>query len=163
MQVLHSPHRAKYFSQKIKTCPICDIKEEEDEAKGVIFRAKFCYCIMNLYPYTPGHFMVIPYEHIANLKDLSQESWLEMSLLVKRGELILRKSLNAGGVNLGMNLSDVAGAGIPSHLHYHLVPRYFGDTNFITTIAQTRICGKDLGELCELLRNEFKKLKDEFA
>ncbi|WP_300702399.1 HIT domain-containing protein [uncultured Campylobacter sp.] len=157
LEVIHSPHRSKYLSQKQDICPFCNIDKKDDEEKGVFFRAKFCYCIMNLYPYTPGHFMVIPYEHIANLSDLRDEVWLEMSLLIKKGELALRKILKAQGVNLGMNLSDVAGAGIPTHLHYHLVPRYFGDTNFITTIAQTRICGKDLNKLYLDLKQEADK------
>ena len=133
-----------------------EILSAKDSELGVIFRAKFCFGIMNLYPYSPGHFMVIPYAHEEQIAALSNEAWQEMSHFVREGVGILQKALGAKGVNIGMNLGVSAGAGIAAHCHYHLVPRWAGDTNFITTIAHTRVCGRDLGEIYEKLCSEFK-------
>ena len=111
---------------------------------------------MNLYPYSPGHFMVVPYAHEEQISSLPLVVWQEMSFFVREGVGILQKALGAKGVNVGMNLGAPAGAGIAAHCHYHLVPRWAGDTNFITTIAHTRVCGRDLNELYERLKAEFK-------
>ena len=129
---------------------------QKDSELGVIFRAKSCFGIMNLYPYSPGHFMVVPYAHEEQISSLSLGTWQEMSFFVREGVGILQKALGAKGVNVGMNLGTPAGAGIAAHCHYHLVPRWAGDTNFITTIAHTRVCGRDLNELYERLKAEFK-------
>ena len=133
-----------------------EILSAKDAELGVIFRAKFCFGIMNLYPYSPGHFMVIPYAHEEQIAALPSEAWQEISHFVREGVGILQNALGAKGVNIGMNLGASAGAGIAAHCHYHLVPRWAGDTNFITTIAHTRVCGRDLGEIYEKLRSEFK-------
>ena len=129
---------------------------QKDSELGVIFRAKSCFGIMNLYPYSPGHFMVVPYAHEEQISSLSLGTWQEMSFFVREGVGILQKALGARGVNVGMNLGTPAGAGIAAHCHYHLVPRWAGDTNFITTIAHTRVCGGDLNEIYERLKAEFK-------
>lgn len=129
---------------------------QKDGELGVIFRAKSCFGIMNLYPYSPGHFMVVPYAHEEQILSLSLGTWQEMSFFVREGVGILQKALGARGVNVGMNLGTPAGAGIAAHCHYHLVPRWAGDTNFITTIAHTRVCGRDLNEIYERLKAEFK-------
>ena len=129
---------------------------QKDSELGVIFRAKSCFGIMNLYPYSPGHFMVVPYAHEEQILSLPLEVWQEMSFFVREGVGILQKALGAKGVNVGMNLGAPAGAGIAAHCHYHLVPRWAGDTNFITTIAHTRVCGRDLNEIYERLKAEFK-------
>lgn len=129
---------------------------QKDSELGVIFRAKSCFGIMNLYPYSPGHFMVVPYAHEEQISSLPLVVWQEMSFFVREGVGILQKALGAKGVNVGMNLGAPAGAGIAAHCHYHLVPRWAGDTNFITTIAHTRVCGRDLNELYERLKAEFK-------
>ena len=129
---------------------------QKDSELGVIFRAKSCFGIMNLYPYSPGHFMVVPYAHEEQITSLPLGTWQEMSFFVREGVGILQKTLGAKGVNVGMNLGAPAGAGIAAHCHYHLVPRWAGDTNFITTIAHTRVCGRDLNEIYERLKVEFK-------
>lgn len=158
MQHLYAPWRAKCFSEKTHECPFCvaSANADRDGELGVIFRAQFCFGIMNLYPYSPGHFMVVPYAHKEQIQALQIEAWQEMSFFVREGVGILQKALGAKGVNVGMNLGEQAGAGIAEHCHYHLVPRWAGDTNFITTIADTRVCGRDLGELYERLCAEFK-------
>lgn len=158
MQYLYAPWRQQYFNEDKSICPFCLKEQENDEKRGIIFRAKFCFGVMNLYPYSPGHFMVIPYKHEEEIEKLELEIWQEMSYYVRSGVGILKDKLKAKGVNIGMNLGEQAGAGIAKHCHYHLVPRWNGDTNFITTIAQTRVCGKDLDEIYKILRAEFLKM-----
>ena len=185
MQHLYAPWRAKYLGSKSEECPFCvagnlgveaeflgensgvldknssvlsenSSQTQKDSELGVIFRAKSCFGIMNLYPYSPGHFMVVPYAHEEQISSLPLGVWQEMSFFVREGVGILQKALGAKGVNVGMNLGTPAGAGIAAHCHYHLVPRWAGDTNFITTIAHTRVCGRDLNEIYECLKAEFK-------
>ncbi|MCR6571761.1 HIT family protein [Campylobacter insulaenigrae] len=158
MDYLYAPWREMYFNNKEKEdCPFCHCTENlnEDEKLGVIFRAKYCFGVMNKFPYSPGHFMIIPYEHIENIEDLNDEAWIQISHLVKIGVKILKRELFAKGVNIGMNLGSAAGAGIAPHCHYHLVPRWSGDTNFITTIANTRVCGNDLKKIYNKLNKAF--------
>lgn len=160
MEYLYAPWRAKYFNEKDETCPFClDKRAQSDVQMGVIYRGEHCFSMMNLYPYSPGHFMILPYEHVENIEDLEPYTWQEMSELVRLGVKILKTKLHAKGVNIGMNLGEQAGAGIAAHCHYHLVPRWFGDTNFISTIANTRVCGRDLNEVYEILCKAYKELK----
>ncbi|MCR4942338.1 MAG: HIT domain-containing protein [Campylobacter sp.] len=157
MQHIYAPWRSEYFSQKVDGCVFCNIAKspELDDSTGVIFRAKHCFGVMNRYPYSPGHFMVIPFMHSDKIEDLSDEAWIEISQFVRKGVGILKKDLNAKGVNIGMNLSAAAGAGIAEHVHYHLVPRWQGDTNFITTIGETRVNGVPFEPLFEKLKAAF--------
>ncbi|CZE48356.1 HIT family protein [Campylobacter geochelonis] len=164
MEYLCAPWRSEYFSSKKCECPFCDAinSPEFDEKNGVLFRAKHCFGIMNLYPYSPGAFMVIPYKHTDKIEELSQEAWLEMSHFVRCGVEILKKRVHARGVNIGMNLGSAAGAGIAQHVHYHLVPRWEGDTNFITTISATRVIGVPFHELYTNIKKGFDELNLEF-
>lgn len=159
MQHLYAPWREKYFSEKRDKCPFCKAVQSpsEDNERGVVFRGKYCFGIMNLYPYSPGEFMVIPNEHSDNIESLKRECWIEISDYVRMGVRILKQSLGAKGVNIGMNLGSPAGAGIAEHVHYHLVPRWQGDTNFITTIAQTRVAGVDFEGLYHKIKKAFVK------
>ncbi|KAA6226436.1 MULTISPECIES: HIT family protein [unclassified Campylobacter] len=159
MQHLYAPWREIYFTKKEEGCPFCKCveNEEKDHEFGILFRAKFCFGVMNKYPYSPGHFMIIPYKHEENIENLDEKTWQEMSFFVRIGVKILKDSIKAKGVNIGMNLGNMAGAGIAPHCHYHLVPRYNGDTNFITTIAKTRVCGVDFDKLYEKLLSAFKQ------
>ncbi|MGG7048163.1 MULTISPECIES: HIT family protein [unclassified Campylobacter] len=157
MDHLCAPWRAEYFSQKRDGCVFCEIIKEDkkDDELGVIFRAKHCFGVMNRYPYSPGHFMVIPYTHTDKIEELDEVTWLEMSKFVRKGVGILKQELNATGVNIGMNLGASAGAGIAEHVHYHLVPRWERDTNFITTIADIRVNGVPFAPLFEKLKRAF--------
>ncbi|MBS4240454.1 HIT family protein [Campylobacter vulpis] len=157
MEHLYAPWRSEYLEEKSEFCPfcVCAKKLKSDEELGVLFRARHCFGVMNRYPYTPGHFMIIPYKHEEHIENLSEEEWGEMSLFVRKGVKILKEHLKASGVNIGMNLSVAAGAGIASHCHYHLVPRWRGDTNFITSIGQTRVCGADLEKMYQKLFKAF--------
>jgi diadenosine tetraphosphate (Ap4A) HIT family hydrolase len=94
---------------------------------------------MNKYPYSPGHIMVIPHFHTDCIEELSDDVWQRMSLRVKQGVKMLKEVMPCEGVNIGMNLGEIAGAGIAQHVHYHLLPRWRGDTNFITTLGETRV------------------------
>ncbi len=156
MQHLCAPWRSEYFSAKKDSCAFCDvINSDDDDKNGVLFRAKHCFGIMNLYPYSPGHFMIIPNQHTDKIEELDEQTWFEMSKFVRLGVEILKKELYANGVNIGMNLGKAAGAGIAEHVHYHLVPRWSGDTNFITTISDVRVNGTPFHPLFEKLKKAF--------
>lgn len=157
MDHICAPWRSEYFSKKEQGCVFCNVVNhpEKDAEAGVLFRAKRCFGIMNLYPYTPGHFMVIPYVHTDNIESLDEQTWSEMSAYVREGVKILKRELNAAGVNIGMNLGKAGGAGIAEHVHYHLVPRWSGDTNFITSIAEVRVNGVPFTPLYEKLKAAF--------
>lgn len=160
MERLYAPWRFEYVTEeKIEGCVFCHICNHinEDEKLGVIFRDKNCYVVMNKYPYSPGHMMVIPNFHTDKIEDLDDDVWIEMSLRVKQGVKLLKDCLNAEGVNLGMNLSKAAGAGIAEHVHYHLVPRWLGDTNFITTVGDTRVYPVDFQKLYLKLKENASK------
>ncbi len=158
MHYLYAPWRSEYLEKEIIQCPFCDCanKIKSDEELGVVFRAQYCFGVMNRYPYSAGHFMVIPYLHEEHIENLSHETWKEMSDFVRLGVKILKKDICASGVNIGMNLSKDAGAGIASHCHYHLVPRWAGDTNFITTIGETRVCSVNIEQIYHKLVLAFK-------
>ena len=152
MQHLCAPWRSEYFSAKKDSCVFCDvINSDDDDKNGVLFRAKHCFGIMNLYPYSPGHFMIIPNQHTDKIEELDEQTWFEMSKFVRLGVEILKKELYA----IGMNLGKAAGAGIAEHVHYHLVPRWSGDTNFITTISDVRVNGTPFHPLFEQLKKAF--------
>ncbi|MSN97015.1 HIT domain-containing protein [Campylobacter sp. FMV-PI01] len=161
MKYLCAPWRSEYFSKKRSDCVFCDAlnSPKNDEKNGVLFRAKNCFGIMNLYPYNPGAFMIIPNLHIDNIENLDNEIWQEMSYYVKIGVEILKDKINANGVNIGMNLGAAAGAGIAEHVHYHLVPRWSGDTNFITTISCVRVNGVPFANLYEKIKSGFLEIR----
>ena len=155
MEHIYAPWRYNYVSdKKVEGCVFCHISENlEDEKLQVIFSDEYCYVVMNKFPYSPGHIMVIPYFHTCNVEDLDEPIWLKMSIRVQQAVKLLKEVMPCEGLNIGMNLGRAAGAGIEQHVHYHLVPRWIGDTNFITTIAQTRVYPASFEEI-------YKKLKD---
>jgi diadenosine tetraphosphate (Ap4A) HIT family hydrolase len=151
---LYAPWRFDYVTEeKIEGCVFCHIHQnpQDDKKLGVVFRDENCYVVMNKYPYSPGHMMVIPNFHTDKIEELDDKVWLEISLRVKQATKMVKEVLNAEGVNLGMNLSKAAGAGIAEHVHYHVVPRWLGDTNFITTVGDTRVYPVDFAKLYEKL------------
>jgi len=121
-------------------CVFCEITREEDSpANLVVYRGTTCYIVMNLYPYTNGHAMVVPFRHVASLADLSDEERCEMMRLAALLQRALTERVRAHGFNLGMNLGRAGGAGIPDHLHLHVVPRWTGDTNFMPVVGETKV------------------------
>lgn len=154
MEHLYAPWRYKYVSEeKIKGCIFCHIsKNLDDEKLQVLYSDKYCYVVMNKFPYTPGHMMVIPHFHTNSIETLEDEVWHMMSKRVRQGVKLLKEIMPCEGVNIGMNLGKAAGAGIEEHVHYHLLPRWLGDTNFISSVAGARVYPADFDEI-------FKKLK----
>ncbi len=158
MDKLYAPWRTQYITrteEKIEGCVFCHIANhpEDGDKLGVIHREKDFFIVMNKYPYSPGHFMIIPNHHTANLEDLDPDTFARMSNFAQKGVKLLKEVMNAQGVNIGMNLGKAAGAGIAPHIHMHLLPRWVGDTNFITTIGETRVFSSDFEEI-------YRKIKD---
>ncbi len=164
MDHLWSPWRYQYV-QKEKTgggCVFCHAAAagpggKNDEENLVVYRGRKNYIILNLYPYSTGHMMVVPYEHVDSLAEASQETLEEMILLVQRSQRHLQEIYRPPGFNLGMNLGESAGAGIAEHIHMHVLPRWPGDTNFMTTVAETRVLPEDLSSTWRKLRDVFAK------
>jgi len=158
MQHLYAPWRTAYITdsdeEKVEGCVFCHISRhpELDEKHHVLYRDDRCFVVMNRYPYTPGHFMIIPHTHTDALETLEADVWLGISALAQKGVKMLKEGFGAEGVNLGMNLGAAAGAGIAEHIHLHLVPRFSRDTNFITTIGETRVYSTDFQKVYEKLR-----------
>jgi ATP adenylyltransferase len=115
-----------------------------DREHLVLYRGKYNFILLNLYPYTTGHMLVTPYAHAADLDQVSPETLVEMMALAQRLQTALRESYNPEGYNLGMNLGKCAGAGVADHLHLHLLPRWTGDSNFMTVVGETRVQPEDL-------------------
>jgi len=144
--ILYAPWRDEYItSKKIEGCVFCYISKHIDSDRDlyVLYRDDKCFVVMNRYPYTPSHFMIIPHSHTDKLEELDSEVWLHISALAQKGVRLLKEGLGAQGVNIGMNLGKAAGAGIAEHIHMHILPRWIGDTNFITTIGETRVYSTD--------------------
>ncbi len=162
--ILYAPWRSEYVSgEKIEGCVFCHISthKDEDEKLHVLYRDEHCFVVMNRYPYTPGHFMIIPHCHTDKLEALDPKVWLHMSDLAQKSVRLLKEGFKAHGVNIGMNLGDAGGAGIAQHIHLHLVPRWKGDTNFITSIGENRVYSTDFEKIYrrikELIPEYFKK------
>ena len=132
---------------------------KEDEKRFVLRRFKHCFVMLNLYPYNAGHLLIVPYLHEGQLSGLSSEARFELAELTMLSSQILRDELNAQGINIGMNLGRAAGAGIPSHVHQHVLPRWEGDTNFLATLADTKQISFDLHEIYKKLRPAFEQIK----
>ena len=130
--------------------------EREDEANFIVFRGPRNFIVLNLFPYTTGHLMIVPYEHVDRLEQASAETLEEMIRLAQRSERCLREVYKPAGFNLGMNLGELAGAGIADHIHMHVLPRWPGDANFMTTIAETRVLPEELPVTYRRLRAAFE-------
>ncbi|MDR2034196.1 MAG: HIT domain-containing protein [Helicobacteraceae bacterium] len=156
MDYLYAPWRSGYHTTKQQGCVFCDISahSENDRQNRVLHRDDACFIVMNLYPYTPGHFMIIPHKHTNALEDLDRDIWLHITALAQKGVKLLKTRFGASGVNLGMNLGAAGGAGIAEHIHLHLVPRWIGDTNFITTIGEARVFGHNLDDIYQKMLDE---------
>jgi diadenosine tetraphosphate (Ap4A) HIT family hydrolase len=159
-EILYAPWRSDYVTaEKIEGCVFCHIGShaDDDESLHVLYRDEHCFAVMNRYPYTPGHFMIIPHHHTDGLEELESEVWLHISDLAQKGVRLLKERFNAQGVNLGMNLGGAAGAGIAEHIHLHLVPRWSGDTNFITSIGGTRVYSGDFEKIYRKILEEIPR------
>jgi ATP adenylyltransferase len=129
--------------------------EEAEAAGGLILRAKYCFICLNAYPYTSGHVMVVPYAHLDRLSALPVEAAHELMDLAQRTELALQKLYNPHGFNFGLNIGKAGGAGVAGHLHLHALPRWAGDTNFMTTVAESRVLPEELDITWKRMREAF--------
>jgi ATP adenylyltransferase len=130
-------------------------RSTDDLAHFIVYRGAHNFVILNRYPYTSGHVMVVPYAHVANLEEMPDETYAELTALSREAARHLRQVYKPEGLNLGMNLGKSAGAGIAGHLHMHVLPRWTGDTNFMTVVGETRVLPEDLEKTWERLRAAF--------
>ena len=129
--------------------------DESESAAGLVLRGKYCFICLNAYPYTSGHLMVLPYAHLDRLAALPTETAHELTDLAQRTEQALERLYHPHGFNFGMNVGQAAGAGVAGHLHLHALPRWAGDTNFMTTVGETRVLPEDLGTTWKRMREVF--------
>lgn len=140
-------------------CIFVDLPAQADDRKNLIlYRGETAFVMLNAYPYTSGHLMVAPYRHTANLSELSDPELLEINQLVKKSVEWLDCTYRPQGYNVGVNLGRAGGAGIPSHVHWHIVPRWSGDTNFMTSIAEVRVIPQSLEDSYDLLRRTIEAM-----
>ncbi|MEQ1907921.1 MAG: HIT domain-containing protein [Vicinamibacterales bacterium] len=160
MDRLWSPWRLEYVTSAKPTteCVFCGALRLPDPASLIVFEGEVCYVILNLYPYNNGHLMVVPYRHTATLASLTPEELHELAVLTQRSEAALVETYQPHGINVGMNLGKPAGAGVLDHLHLHLVPRWNGDTNFMTVVGETRVLPENLAASAARLRPVFQRL-----
>jgi ATP adenylyltransferase len=165
MDHLWSPWRYRYVSTASaagaspagNACIFCiKAAENKDDANYVVLRAEHNFLLLNLYPYTSGHLLIAPYQHVPTLEEASSQARAEMMELTARAEKALRALYKPGGINIGMNLGECAGAGVAGHIHMHVLPRWVGDASFMSTIGETRV-------LPEELETTYRRLKAELT
>jgi len=168
MERLWSPWRLAYVtttSSKHDGCIFCDVSAAGPGGAGdperdrlVLAHGRDCYVILNLYPYNNGHLMVVPRRHVGSLANATADELTELMLLTRDAEVALSEAYDPQGINVGINLGRPAGAGIVDHVHVHLVPRWTGDTNFMSVVGNTRVLPEDMGETASRLRPIFERL-----
>tara|TARA_B000000557_G_scaffold13969_1_gene10998 strand:- start:599 stop:1087 length:489 start_codon:yes stop_codon:yes gene_type:complete len=160
MKPLWAPWRMEYVKAPKEDENIFNdkVNSKNDRDNLILYRGDFSFIIMNLYPYNNGHILILPYKKISNMEDLNDNELLEIMKLAQEAMLIFRRKMNAEGFNFGLNMGRAAGAGIKEHLHYHLVPRWSGDNNFMPTIGNTKVIVQGLLETYDLIFPEFKKI-----
>jgi ATP adenylyltransferase len=153
MKRLWAPWRTKFVQTKTTGCVFCDVQIEADgPANLVLFRGKRCFVILNRYPYTTGHLMVVANQHLDSLEDLDAETRAEMMELSTHAMVVIRRVYQPDAFNVGANIGAAAGAGITGHVHIHVVPRWTGDSNFMLTLAETKVMPEALEETYSRLR-----------
>ncbi|WP_016699978.1 HIT family protein [Actinoalloteichus spitiensis] len=164
LQRLWTPHRMSYIRGADKPagddeagCPFCRVLGLTDEDGLVIARGRTVFAVLNLYPYNPGHLMVLPYRHVPDYTDLDPAETVEFAEFTQRAMRVLRAASAPHGFNLGMNQGAVAGAGIAAHLHQHVVPRWGGDANFMPVVGHTKVLPQLLGETRSLLADTWRR------
>jgi ATP adenylyltransferase len=139
-------------------CVFCIAKTIADGQQLIVHEGRLAYVILNKFPYNAGHLMVVPHRHVAQLVLLERDELTEMAVLTQLSERVLNEAFSPQGINVGMNLGRPAGAGIVDHLHVHLVPRWNGDTNFMTVVGEVRVLPEELPQTAKRLRPIFQKL-----
>jgi len=162
MNVLHAPWRIEYIASPKKhtgnTLLFTQIAQsQDDEANYVITRSKHGFAFLNTYPYSGGHCLVAPYKQTGDLDDLDDEENIDLIRIILKTKKAIESSMEPDGFNIGLNLGSAAGAGITEHLHWHIVPRWAGDTNFMPAIGQTSVLPEALSETAEKIRSAIKE------
>ncbi|HEV7218194.1 MAG: HIT family protein [Terriglobales bacterium] len=154
MDYLWTPWRYAYVSgaEKSEGCIFCELPKLEDGKALIVHRGLYCFVILNSFPYTSGHVMIVPFNHLDQIQLLPTETAHEMMDLSQRMEGVLRKLYNPDGINLGMNIGRAAGAGVAGHVHMHVLPRWVADANFMSVVGETRV-------LPESLEMTYKRIK----
>jgi ATP adenylyltransferase len=157
---LWAPWRLQYIkSDKGNECIFCEAAAAGDDARSLIpHRGSRCFVMLNAFPYTSGHVMVAPYEHTSDLAELDADTGGELIGLAQLSLRAIDRTYGPEGYNLGMNLGEIAGAGVADHLHLHVVPRWAGDTNFMTVAGDTRVLPQTLEDSYTALREAFSTL-----
>ncbi len=163
MDRLWSPWRSEYVASggaadlESKSCVLCHLHTDvnNDATNFVVHRASRSFIVLNRYPYTSGHLLIVPNEHVGELDAAAKEITDELMDLTKRAQTALREAYRPDGFNIGMNLGHAAGAGIVDHIHIHILPRWTGDTSFMTTVSETRVLPEDLATTYQKLRAKF--------
>lgn len=160
-QPLWAPWRIEYIlGPKPDHCVLCvPSNENEDEERLVLYRGKTAFVLMNKFPYNNGHLMVSPFRHVMDLPQLTSEEASEIMDLLQKTTTILREHFHPQGINIGLNLGEAAGAGIRDHLHFHLVPRWNGDSSFMAVMSETRVIPEHLASTYSKLKPLFARLK----
>jgi ATP adenylyltransferase len=158
MKIIWAPWRLKYIlGPKEKECIFCvKPRENEDKKNLILYRGKYNYVIMNLYPYNNGHLMVVPYRHANDILGIANDDSNEMMKITQHCVEILREKFKPQGFNIGMNIGSAAGAGIDEHIHLHIVPRWNGDTNFMPVIGETHVIPQHVQTTYETLADRFR-------
>ena len=160
MDYLWTPWRYHYLTTPGQPgeCVFCAAaRAANDKERLVVFRATYNLVVLNRFPYTAGHVMVVPYAHVASIGDLADEALVELIRLTRECERHLRSLYTPDGLNIGMNIGKSAGAGVAEHLHQHILPRWTGDSNFMTTVSETRVLPESLDVTWERLSRAFGK------
>ncbi len=160
MDYLWAPWRMAYFQDPfpVEGCLFCWAPQQEDTPTNlVVYRGQHAYAMLNRYPYTSAHLMIVPYQHTDDLVQLPQETWLDIIRLTQQAVQVLRDLYHPHGFNVGFNLGKAAGAGIIEHVHLHIVPRWSGDTNFMTTLAYARVLPEALDVTFDKVRTAWHR------
>jgi len=160
MKRIWSPWRMKYIKENSSQseCPFCKAISGKDDRKNlVVFRGKNAFVMLNRYPYTTGHILVLPYIHQEKMSEFDPKTRSEMMELVNQAGQILELVYKPQGMNVGLNLGTAAGAGIPKHLHWHIVPRWMGDTNYMTTVGSVRVLPESLEDTYQKIQSSWDK------
>lgn len=160
MERLWSPWRHAYVTrgEEARGCIFCTAVQDEQQRALIVGEGPTCFVILNLYPYNSGHVMVVTRRHVGTLSALGDEELTELAVWTQRAERALTEAYRPEGINVGMNLGRPAGAGVLDHLHVHLVPRWAGDTNFMSVVGNVRVLPEDLGQTAARLRPIFARL-----
>jgi len=162
MKRIFAPWRYKYIKNPdSEGCIFCRaVSSNDDRKSGVLFRGEFSFVIMNKYPYNNGHIMVAPYKHTGNFGEMNEDEMLELSVIIRKWQKVIKKAMKPDGFNIGMNIGRIAGAGFENHLHYHLVPRWSGDTNFMPIIGETKVVPISIDEAYDILLESYKEISE---